>query len=158
MVAADLAPIDSFDERIADLERNAKVDDPVTFGLLRPVPGIGEILGLTLLYEIDDIRRFPEVGNSLSYAGLVRCEHSGAGKKTGAGPRKMGNALLKWAFSEAACLMIRAVPAVKGWMQRQEKKRGKRKALAVLEAKIGRTVYHLWRKRVPFDRKRFLNG
>ena len=70
----------------------------------------------------------------------------------------MGNAHLKWAFSEAACLMIRAVPAVKAWMQRQERKKGKRKALAILEAKVGRTVYHLWRKQVPFDLKRFLNG
>jgi hypothetical protein len=76
----------------------------------------------------------------------------------GSGPKKMGNAHLKWAFSEAACLMIRAVPAVKGWMQRQEKKKGKRKALAILEAKIGRCVYHLWRKQVPFDAKRFLKG
>jgi hypothetical protein len=54
--------------------------------------------------------------------------------------------------------MIRAVPAVKSWMQRQDKKRGKRQALAILEAKIGRTIYHLWRKQVPFDAKRFLNG
>ena len=54
--------------------------------------------------------------------------------------------------------MIRAVPAVKGWMQRQEKKKGKRKALSILEAKIGRTVYHLWRQQVPFDLKGFLNG
>jgi transposase len=162
MVATDLALIDSYDERIAELERylvpHAKVDDPVTFGLLRTVPGIGLVLGLTLLYEIDDIARFPEAGNFLSYARLVRCEHSSAGKVKGSGPRKMGNAHLKWAFSEAACLMIRAVPAVKGWMQRQQKKRGKRKALAILEAKIGRAVYHLWRKQVPFDLKRFLKG
>ncbi len=41
-------------------------------------------------------------------------------------------------------------------MQRQEKKRGKRKAHAILEAKIGRTVYHLWRKQVAFDAKQFL--
>ena len=161
MVAADLAMIDSHDERIADLERylvpHAKVDDAVTFGLLRTVPGIGVVLGLTLLYEIDDIRRFPEAGNFLSYSRLVRCAHSSAGKAKGSGPKKVGNAHLKWAFSEAACLMIRAVPAVKGWLQRQEKKRGKRKALAVLEAKIGRCVYHLWRKQVPFDGKRFLN-
>jgi len=162
MVAADLALIDHYDERIAELERylvaHAKVDDPVTFGLLRTVPGIGPILGLILLYEIDDIRRFPEAGNFLSYARLVRCQHSSAGKVTGSGPKKMGNAHLKWAFSEAACLVIRAVPAVKGWMQRQEKKKGKRKALSILEAKLGRTVYHLWRKQVPFDLKRFLNG
>jgi hypothetical protein len=54
--------------------------------------------------------------------------------------------------------MLRSVPAVKAWMRRQEKKKGKRKALSILEAKIGRTVYHLWRKQVPFDARRFLAG
>ena len=29
----------------------------------------------------------------------------------------------------------------------------KRKALSILAAKIGRTVYHLWRKQEPFDAK-----
>ena len=161
-IAADLALIDSYDEQIAALERhliqNAKVDDPVTFGLLRSVPGIGPILGLVLLYEVDAIARFPEAGNFLSYSRLVRCSHESAGKVKGSGGKKIGNAHLKWAFSEAACLMLRSLPAAKAWMQRQEKKRGKRKALSVLEAKIGRTVYHLWRKQVPFDARRFLTS
>jgi transposase len=161
-VAADLALIDAYDERIAELERHlvrhAKVDDPVTFGLLRSVPGIGPILGLVLLYEVDDIARFAEVGHFLSYSRLVRCAHESAGKVKGTGGKKIGNAHLKWAFSEAACLMLRSVPAVKGWLRRQETKKGKRKALSILEAKIGRAVYHLWRKQVPFDAKRFLAG
>jgi len=161
-VAADLALIDAYDARIAELERHlvrhARVDDPVTFGLLRSVPGIGPILGLVLLYEVDDIGRFPEVGHFLSYSRLVRCAHESAGKTKGSGGKKIGNAHLKWAFSEAACLMLRSVPAVKAWMRRQEKKKGKRKALSILEAKIGRTVYHLWRKQVPFDARRFLAG
>jgi len=161
-VTADLGLIDAYDIQIAALERylvkNAKVDDPVTFGLLRTVPGIGPILGLTLLYEIDAIKRFPEPGNFLSYSRLVRCVHESAGKKKGSGGKKIGNAHLKWAFSEAACLMIRSCLPVKAWMQRQEKKKGKKKALSILEAKIGRCVYHLWRKQVPFDVKRFLNG
>jgi len=162
MVETDLALIADYDRQIARLElhltRTAKVDDPVTFGFLRTVPGIGPILGLTLLYEVDAIARFPEVGNFLSYSRLVRCGHSSAGKVKGSGPKKVGNAHLKWAFSEAACLMIRAVPAVKGWVQRQETKRGKRKSLSVLEAKIGRAVFHLWRKQQAFDLKRFLKG
>jgi transposase len=161
-VEADLGMIESYDEQIATMERhltkNAKVHDPVTFGLLKSVPGIGPILGLVLLYEVDDMKRFPDVGNFLSYCRLVRCEHSSAGKVKGFGSRKMGNAHLKWAFSEAACLLLRSCPAAKGWMQRQEKKRGKRKAMAILEAKLGRAVYHLWRKQVPFDTKRFLNS
>jgi transposase len=160
-VESDLALIASYDERIANMERHlvqhAKIDDPVPFGLVRTIPGIGPILGLILLYEIDQISRFPEVGNFLSYARLVRCTHESAGKIKGTGSKKIGNAHLKWAFSEAACLMLRSCPSVKSWMQRQEAKRGKRKALAVLEAKLGRAVYHVWRKQVPFDLKRFLN-
>jgi len=161
-VTADLGLIDAYDIQIAELERhlvkNAKIDDPVTFGQLRTVPGIGPILGLILLYEVDDIARFPEAGNFLSYSRLVRCAHVSAGKVKGSGGKKIGNAHLKWAFSEAACLMLRSCLPVKSWMQRQEKKKGKRKALSILEAKIGRCVYHLWRKQVPFDVKRFLNG
>jgi transposase len=161
-VGADLGLIDAYDGQIADLERylvpHAKVDDPVTFGLLRTVPGIGPILGLTLLYEVDDIARFPEPGHFLSYSRLVRCPHASAGKKKGSGPKRVGNAHLKWAFSEAACLMLRSCLPAKGWMQRMEKKKGKRKALSILEAKIGRCVYHLWKKQVPFDLNRFLGG
>ena len=99
--------------------------------------------------------RFPEVGNFLSYSRLVRCTHESAGKKKGSGGKKIGNAHLKWAFSEAACLMLRAWSDAKNWLTRQERKRGKKKALSVLEAKIGRTVYHLWRKQEAFDPKRF---
>ena len=159
-IGADLALIENYDTQIAALEthlvKSAKVDDPTTFAFLRTVPGIGPILGLVMLYEIDAIGRFAEVGNFLSYSRLVTCTHESAGKVKGVGGRKIGNAHLKWAFSEAACLMLRTSLPVKAWMQRQEKKRGKRKALSVLEAKIGRAVYHLWRKQVAFDAAKFL--
>ena len=158
-IQADLKLIDGFDAQIDAIERhvlkNAKIDDPTTLAFLRTIPGIGKILSLILLYEIDQIGRFPEVGNFLSYARLVRCEHESAGKKKGSGGKKIGNAHLKWAFSEAACLMLRAMPEAKKWLAKQERKRGKSKALSVLEAKIGRTVYHLWRKQQAFDAKRF---
>jgi transposase len=158
-IQADLKLIDAFDAQIDAIERHvlksAKIDDPATLAFLRTIPGIGKILSLIMLYEIDQIGRFPEVGNFLSYARLVRCEHESAGKKKGSGGKKIGNAHLKWAFSEAACLMLRALPEAKKWLAKQERKRGKKKALSVLEAKIGRTVYHLWRKQQPFDAKRF---
>jgi transposase len=159
-ITADLELIASYDAQIAALERHlvksAQVDDPATFQFLRTVPGIGEILGLVLLYEIDTIRRFPEVGNFLSYARLVACTHESAGKVKGVGGRKIGNAHLKWAFSEAASLMLRSFAPARAWMQKQSKKRGAKKAHAILEAKIGRAVYHLWHKQVAFDAKRFL--
>jgi transposase len=159
-IAADLALIENYDVQIAALEthltKSAKVDDPATFQFLRTVPGIGPILGLTLLYEIDAITRFAEVGHFLSYARLVACTHESAGKIKGVGGRKIGNAHLKWAFAEAASLMLRSFAPAKSWLQRQAKKRGTKKAHAILEAKLGRCVYHLWRKQTAFDAKRFL--
>ena len=159
-ITSDLDLIESYDARIAALEahlvRSAKVDDPATFQFLRTVPGIGPVLGLVMLYEIDSIRRFAGVGNFLSYSRLVACTRESAGRVKGVGGRKIGNAHLKWAFSEAASLMLRSFPAAKSWMQRQSKKRGAKKAHAILEAKIGRAVYHLWKKQVAFDSKKFL--
>src|SRR5215203_5683382 len=77
-----------------------------------------------MLYEVDTIRRFAAVGNFLSYARLVACTHESAGKVKGVGGRKIGNAHLKWAFSEATSLMLRCFPAARSWMQRQSKIRG----------------------------------
>ena len=158
-VEVDLALVNTYDTHIGDLElylaRTAKVDDPQAFHRLRSVPGIGKVLALILLYEIHDIRRFPEVGQFLSYARLVRCVHESAGKKQGTGGNKIGNAHLKWAFGEAACLFLRESEPAKKWLARREKKHGKARALGTLAARLGRTVYHLLRKQEVFDAKRF---
>lgn len=140
-IAADLALIDDYDTQIATLERHllqtAKVDEPVTFQLLRTIPGIGPILGLILLYEIDQIGRFPEAGHFLSYSRLVRCVHESAGKVKGTGGKKIGNGHLKWAFSEAACLMVRSCPAVKAWLQRREQKGGQAESAGPFGSQAG---------------------
>jgi transposase len=158
-VELDLAFLDHCDEqtRAAELylTRAAKVDDPQAYARLRSVPGVGPVLALVLLYEIHDVRRFPEVGQFLSYARLVRCAHESAGKKQGTGGNKVGNAHLKWAFGEAACRFVRGSEQAKRWLARREKKHGKARALGALAARLGRAVYHLPRKEEAFDVKRF---
>jgi hypothetical protein len=90
-----------------EIERNAKHHDPLSYQLLRTVPGIGLILALVILYEIYDIKRFDSVGKFISYSRLVKCSHESAGKKMKGGHNKIGNSHLKWAFSEAAVLFLR---------------------------------------------------
>jgi transposase len=48
--------------------------------LLRTIPGIGEVLALTILYEIQSISRFETVQKFCSYARLVKSKHSSNGK------------------------------------------------------------------------------
>jgi transposase len=158
-VQIDLNLIDVYDTQIREVElyltRTAKVDDPQAYHRLLTVPGVGKVLALVFLYEIHDVRRFPEVGHFLSYARLVRCAHESAGKKVGSGGAKIGNAHLKWAFGEAACLLLRESDAAKKWLARREKKHGKARALGALSARLGRAVYHLLRKQEAFDLNRF---
>jgi transposase len=160
-VTIDLALIDHYDELLDDVERyltdTAKVDDPQAYVGLQTIAGVGRILALVLLYEIHDIRRFADVGQFLSYARLVRCEHSSAGKKQGSGGKKIGNPHLRWAFAEAACMFVRHSERAKQWLRRQEKKRGKAKAMGILAAKLGRAVYLVLTKKVVFDERRFWN-
>jgi transposase len=160
--AADLTLIDQYDELIGDLElylvRTAKVDDVQTYHRLQTIPGVGKVLALILLYEMHNVQRFDQVGQFLSYARLVRPVHESAGKKLGSGGKKIGNAHLRWAFAEAACLFLRASERAKKWKQKQAAQRGDGKALAVLAAKLGRAVYHMLRKKEAFDEERFWNG
>lgn len=110
-IQADMFLADAFHKLILDLEaeikQQAKYHDPVSLHLLKSIPGIGEILSLVILYEIQDINRFPDVGNFISYSRLVKCSHESAGKRMKGGNNKIGNTHLKWAFSEAAVLFLR---------------------------------------------------
>jgi hypothetical protein len=104
---------------------------------------------------IHTIARFPSAGEFLSYARLISGRGSSAGKPKGVMGRKIGNAHLKWAFSEAAVLMIRESDQAKRFVARLEAKHGKPHALAVLRARIGRAVYYMLKRKEPFDITRF---
>jgi transposase len=160
--AADLAVIDRLDEVIGEVElyltRTAKVDDVQTYHRLHTIPGVGKLLALILLYEMHEVQRFDNAGQFLSYARLVRCAHESAGKKLGTGGKKIGNAHLRWAFAEAACLFLRQSARAKKWKQKQEAQRGAGKAMGILAARLARSVYHMLRKGEAFDEERFWSG
>ncbi len=160
MITSDLATIDHLDEQIRKLEltitRRAKSHDPLSFFHLQSVPGIGQVLALTMLYEIHNIARYPRVQDFVSYCRLVRGRKESAGKPSG-GPsgKKIGNAHLKWAFSEAAITLMRESQAARQFVERKAKRHGKGKAISILAAKLGRAVYFMLRDRQPFDPTRF---
>jgi transposase len=113
---------------------------------------------LVLLYEIHDIQRFPRVQDFVSYCRLVKCAKESAGKRYGTSGAKIGNAYLKWVFSEAAVLFLRTNPAGQKYLARLEKKHGKGKALTVLAHKLARAVYHMLKRETAFDMQLFLQS
>ncbi len=131
--------------------QTAKQQDAQTLYRLQSVPGIGKILSVVLLYEMHDITRFPRVQDFVSYCRLVKCAKASAGQRYGTSGTKIGNAYLKWAFSEAAVLFLRNNPAGQKYLARLEKKHGKGKALTVLAHKLARAVYYMLKRDVVFD-------
>src|ERR671925_559768 len=136
----------------------AKQHDAQTLYRLQSVPGIGKILSLVLLYEIHDIQRFPRVQDFVSYCRLVKCAKESAGKRYGTSGAKIGNAYLKWTFSEAAVLFLRNHPAGQKYLARLENKHGQGKALTVLAHKLARAGYYMLKRGVAFDLDAFLQG
>ena len=63
------AVMQTLTEQIRRIERyviqRAKLQEP--FLLLKEIRGIGDILALTIMYEVGEIQRFPSVGNFASY-------------------------------------------------------------------------------------------
>jgi len=161
-IEVDLSLVSYYDELLRDVEltilKTAKQHDANTLYLLQTVPGIGKILSLVLLYEIHHIDRFPRMQEFASYCRLVKCAKESNGKRSGTSGAKIGNAHLKWAFSEAAVLFLRDNPAAQKFLARLEKKHSKGKALTILAHKLARAVYYMLKRQTAFDLHTFLQG
>jgi transposase len=70
---------------------NKKIKLNPAFQNLLTVPGIGNILAMTIMLEVGDISRFAKVGNFASYCRCVSSQRLSDGKSKGHGNRKNGN-------------------------------------------------------------------
>jgi len=158
-IELDLALLDHYDQLLLRLEHErsliAKVHDADSYFRVRSIPGIGRILGLVLIYEIHDINRFPSVQDFVSYCRLVKSAKESAGKKLGTSGKKIGNAHLKWAFSEAAVLFLRRNPEAIKYRKKLAKKHGKAKSLTILAHKLARAVYNILKRKEVFEPETF---
>ena len=121
------------------------------FVLLKTIPGIGLILGLTIMLEVGDIGRFPKVGNYASYCRCVGSKRLSNGKKKGENNKKNGNKYLAWAYVEAAHFAKRYLPKAQRFYQQKMAKSNGAVASKALANKLARASYFIMRDQVPFD-------
>jgi len=159
-VETHLALLEPLDTTIRRLEK--EISDaagqifPAELAVLQSTPGVGKVLSLTILLEIDTIGRFGTRQQFCSYARLCGAVQTSDNKRAGDGNRKAGNAWLKWAFSEAAVLSAQKDEQIGALLQRLASKLGKAKAYSALAHKLGRAFYHMLHTREVFDVNRFV--
>jgi transposase len=143
-IAMAVSLIAHYDKLLGEVElyitRTAKGHDAQSFSRVQSVPGIGQILALVLLSEIQDIARFPRVQACLSSGRLVKCAKESAGKRHGLSGKKLGTPQLQWAVAEAAVLSLRQNQPGKEYFAKLGRKSGQGTALTVLAQKLARAV------------------
>ncbi|MGD9592901.1 MAG: IS110 family transposase, partial [Candidatus Berkiella sp.] len=122
--SANLRISQELNHEIKDIEKyvKSKVKLRPEFKNLHTVPGIGDILALSIMLETGDISRFKEVGDYSSYCRCVSSKRLSNGKKKGENNRKNGNKYLCHAFVEAAHFAIRYEPVIKKFYQKKSRK------------------------------------
>ncbi len=156
MAEGNIATIQFLTERIKKIEKLVKsqVKLKEEFNYLLTMPGIGDILGMTIMLEVGDITRFDKVGNYSSYCRCVKSSRVSNNKKTGEGNSKNGNRYLSWAYVEAAHCSIRCCKESQRFYQRKKAKTDGNVATKALANKLARASFYIMRDRVPFDIKK----
>ena len=114
------------------------------FEMLRTIPGIGNILGLTIMLEVGDIGRFAKVGDYSSYCRCVESKRLSNGKKN-------GNKYLAWAYVEAAQFCRRYCVKAQSFYQSKEAKTKPVVAVKALSNKLSKASYYIMRDQVAFN-------
>ena len=130
------------------VEKKIELRDKYSY--LLTIPGVGKILGLTIMLETGPINRFAKVGNYVSYCRKVSSKWISNDKVKGKGNKKSGNKYLAWAFSEAAELARRLYSEPRAYYNRKMQRTNKMIAYNALSHKLARAAYYIMRDGVPF--------
>ena len=136
----------------AVVEKKVAIREP--YAKLLTIPGVGTVLGLTIMLETGPLSRFDKVGNYVSYCRKVSSKWISNGKGKGKGNKKSGNKYLAWAFSEAAEIARRYHPEPRAYYNRKMQKTNLMTAHSALAHKIARAAYYVMKDQVAFDPKK----
>ena len=147
-----LTLIQAFETQISTIEKVVLKQIKLMPGFmgLQSVPGIGDILSLTIMLETGDINRFATPGNYASYCRCVSSKRVSNGKKKSENNRKNGNKYLSWAYVEAVNFAIRYNPRAKRFYQRKLAQRGRVVDIKATAHKLARACYYIMRDHVAF--------
>ena len=148
--------------RIAALERelaSVAADDPVVTRL-RTIPGIGLLTATALVGSVGHIHAFHRARQFASWLGLTPREHSSGPRRRLGGISKRGDVYLRCLLTHGARAVLLAAHRRRGasttalhrWALDLRERRGHNKATIAVANKLGRIVWAVWTKDVPYTR------
>jgi len=152
-VEANLQVSQCLEQQISRLEKAIleRVSLRKEFAVLKSIPGVGNILAITIMLEAGPITRFERVGNFSSYCRCVGSKWLSNGKKKGQGNVKSGNRYLAWAFVEAANFAVRYSAPIGRFHQRKKAKTNGVVAIKAVAHKLARAAYHMLGTQKKFE-------
>jgi transposase len=116
------------------------------------IPGIGIMNAFTILLEVDDINRFPDIKNFFSYSRLTPSARNSAGKSRQRAS-KDGNKYLKVAFSDAAIRAIQYFPVIRKYHTSLLRRKNKFVAKTIIAKEIAQIVFYVLKYKSDFNNK-----
>jgi transposase len=116
------------------------------------IPGIGKMNAFTILLEVDDISRFPDVKNFFSYCRLTPSARNSA-RKSKQRSSKDGNKYLKIVFCDAALHAVQYYPVIRKYHNSLLRKKNKQIAKTIIAKEIAVIVFHVLKNKNVFNNK-----
>lgn len=156
-VKQELELLQQIEDQIAKAERRMAdiIELTPAMQLLKTIPGVGSILATSIALEIGDVTRFPDSQHFASYAGTVPRINSSGGKTHFGRVRPDVNHYLKWAFIEAANVIVvnqerlARRHAVRLYLRIRSRK-GHAKAITAVARHLAEAAYSMLRKNEPY--------
>jgi len=156
-VGEELTLLDQLETQIQSIEAHVSevVQETPKIQLLDTLPGVGPILAIVQALEIGDVERFPGPEHLASYAGTVPRIHESGGKRYDGRVRPDVNRYLKWAFVEAANVVVLNQTRwgdrhVVQLYQRIRKRKGHAKAVVAVARHLAEAAYWVLKKGEPY--------
>jgi transposase len=156
----DLQLVEQLGRSIQEIETRilAEAKRMPRYQVLQTMPGVGKILGLTILLETVDPKRFASPGDYASYCRCVDSRRMSNGKKKGENNGKCGNKYLAWAFVEAANFAQRHDAACRKFYDRKKAQVNGIVATKALACKLAKAAWHMMSQNTPSDSGRIFPG
>jgi transposase len=122
--------IKNITKQVIELTKNEKYAHKVT--LLRSIPGVGMLIAIEILVELQDMKRFKSAEKIASYIGLTPSEYS-TGQYTRQGRiTRCGNKRVRTSLVEGSWIMIYKDPVMRYKYERLKRRKGGKRAIIAI--------------------------